>query len=120
MIQTAPQMQFDGKTLTLKNINPSVVMFTDRPERMAEALPTAKFLTYWDQGGTKSFQSNPPNAGMTFLVDGKLQTATVELTEPRLDGTTLTFKVRVIEGTVPAAGKTTSLFIDDVCLTCSG
>jgi hypothetical protein len=36
-IQTAQSAQFDGKTLTLKNISPSVVMFTDRPARAAEA-----------------------------------------------------------------------------------
>ena len=120
VIQTAPEVQFDGTTLTLKNINPSVVMFTDRPARMAEAIPTATFLTSWNKGGANSFQSKPPNAALTSIVDGKLQTATVELSEPRLDGTTLTFKARVIEGTVPAAGKATSLFIDSVCLTCIG
>ena len=114
-IQTAQQVQFDGKTLTLTNVSPSVVMFTDRPARMAEALPTAKFLTYWDQGGTKSFQSNPPNAGLTFLVDGKLQTTTVELTKPRLDGTTLTYQARVLEGTPPPMAGASSLFIDAGC-----
>ena len=119
VIQTAQEVQFDGKTLTLKNINPSVVMFTDRPARMAEAIPTATFLTSWNKGGANSFQSKPPNAALTSIVDGKLQTATVELSEPRLDGTTLTFKVRVIEGSVPPAGKTTSLFIDS-CFTCIG
>ena len=120
VIQTAPQMQFDGKTLTLKNINPSVVMFTDRPARMAEALPTAAFVAGWDKGGTKSLKADPPNAALTSIVDGKLQTATVELSEPRLDGTTLTFKVRVIEGAVPAVGKATSLFIDPYCIGCIG
>jgi hypothetical protein len=105
-------MQFDGKILTLKNVNPSVVMFTDRPARVAEAIPTAKFLTYWDQGGVKSFQSNPPNAGLTSIVGGKLQTATVELKQPHLEGTTLTYQVRVLEGNLPQTGGTSSLFID--------
>jgi len=117
-IQTAPEVQFDGTTLTLKNINPSMVMFTDRPARMAEAIPTATFLAGWDKGGAKSFKSDPPNAALTSIVGGKLQTATVELSEPRLDGTTLTFKARVIEGMVPTAGRATSLFIDEFCLGC--
>ena len=30
-IQTASHMQFDGKTLTLRNVNPSMILFTDRP-----------------------------------------------------------------------------------------
>jgi len=119
-IQTAPELQFDGTTLTLKNINPSMVMFTDRPARMAEALPTATFLAGWDKGGAKSFKADPPNAALTSLVDGKLQTATVELSQPRLEGTTLTFKARVIEGIIPVAGKTTSLFIDEFCIGCIG
>ena len=120
VIQTASEVQFDGKTITLKNVSPSVVMFTDRPARMAEAIPTASFVASWDKGGAKSFKSDPPNAALTSIVDGKLQSATVELNDPVLDGTSLTFKVRVIEGAVPAAGKTVSLFIDRICFTCSG
>ena len=95
-------------------------MFTDRPARMADAIPIATFLTSWNKGGANSFQSKPPNAALTSIVDGKLQTATVELTQPRLNGTTLTFRVRVIEGTVPTVGKIVSLFIDKVCWTCTG
>jgi hypothetical protein len=114
-IQTAESAQFDGKTLTLNNISPSVVMFTDRPARAAEAIPTATFLASWDEGGAQSFQSKPPNAGLTSVVDGKLQTATVELTKPHLDGTTLTYAVRVLNGTLPPSGGTSSLFIDGGC-----
>ena len=120
VIQTAQSAKFDGTTLTLSGVNPSVIMFTDRPARAAEAMQTSTFVAGWDKGGAKSFKSDPPNAALTSIVDGKLQTATVELSEPRLDGTTLTFKVRVIGGAVPTAGKTTSLFIDRICFSCSG
>jgi hypothetical protein len=111
-IQTASQMQFDGKALTLRNINPSMVMFTDRPARMAEAVPTATFLKHWEHGGKGSFKSDPPNAGVTFLVDGKLQTATLELSQPRLDGTTLTYQARVLKGAPPPKAAETSIFFD--------
>jgi hypothetical protein len=114
-IQTAGSAQFDGKTLTLKNVSPSVVMFADRPARAAEAIPTAAFLASWDKGGVQSFQSDPPNAGLTMLIDGKLQTATVELKQPRLEGTTLTYAVRVLKGTLPPTAGTSSLFIDSGC-----
>ena len=119
VIQTAQSAKFDGTTLTLSGVNPSSIIFTDRPARAAESMQTSTFVASWDKGGAKSFKSDPPNAALTSIVDGKLQTATVELSEPRLDGTTLTFKIRVIEGAVPPAGGTTSLFIDDVCLTCT-
>jgi len=114
-IQTAPAIKFDGKTLTLQNINPSVVMFSDRPARVAEAIPTAAFVKNWDKGEKKSFESDPPNAGLTSVVDGKLQTVTLVLSEPRLDGTTLTYRARVLEGTPPQTAGTSSLFIDGGC-----
>jgi hypothetical protein len=114
-IQTAQKVTFDGKTLTLKNVSPSVVMFTDRPKRAAEAMPTATFIKDWGIKGKNSFGANPPNAGLTSIVDGKLQTATVELKEPHLDGTTLTFQARAIEGTPPTSGGTSSIFIDGGC-----
>ena len=114
-IQTAPAIKFDGKTLTLQNINPSVVMFSDRPARVAEAISTATFVAGWDKGAKKSFKSDPPNAGLTSVVDGKLQTATVELKQPHLDGTTLTYQARVVEGKLPQTGGTSSLFIDAGC-----
>ena len=120
IIQTASEVRFDGKILTLKNVDPSVVMFTNRPARMAEAIPTATFVASWDKCGAKSFKSDPPNAALTSIVDGKLQTATLELSEPRLDGPDLTFEVRLIGGTVSTVGKTVSLFIDKVCWTCTG
>ena len=63
-------------------------------------------------GGKGSFKSDPPNAGLTSIVDGKLQTATVELTKPYLNGATLTYAVRVLGGTPPASDGTSSLFID--------
>ena len=111
-IQTAQKVQFDGKTLTLSGVNPSVVMFTDRPKRAAEAIPTATFIKDWGTKGKNSFMADPPNAGLTSIVDGKLQTAIVELKQPHLDGTTLTFQARVLDGTPPASGGTSSVFID--------
>jgi len=113
-IQTAPKIKFDGKTLTLQNVNPSVTMFTDRPARVAEAIATAAFVKNWDKGTTKSFKSDPPNAGLTSIVDGKLQTATVELSHPQMEGMTLRYDVRVVNGEVPASGGPTSLFIDQI------
>jgi hypothetical protein len=82
---------------------------------LAQAIPTGTSLKGWDKGGKNGFKSDPPNAGLTSLVDGKLQTATVELTQPRLDGTTLTYQVRITKGTLPPKAGATSLFIDSGC-----
>jgi len=120
LILTAPEAEFDGLTLTLKNINPSMVMFTDRPVRMAERISTINFVSGWGKGGMESFAGDPPNAALTSVVGEKLRIATVELSEPRLDGTTLTFEALVIEGTLPPTARTVSLFIDRICFSCSG
>ena len=101
-----------ARRLTLENVSPAVTMFTDRPARMAEAIPATRFLTYWDQGGANSFQSDPPNAGLTTIVNGKLQTVTVKLTDPHPDGMTLTYQVQVIDGQLNKTGGTSSLFVD--------
>ena len=79
---------------------------------MAASIATVKYLKQWDRGGKGSFKTEPPNAGLTSLVDGKLHTASVELKEPRLKGTTLTYQVKVLEGQLPKAAGPSSLFID--------
>jgi hypothetical protein len=112
-IQTAPAGEFDGTTLTLSDINPSITMFTDRPARAARMIGVAEFVEGWSKGG-ESFRSDPPNAGVTGIVDGKLQTATVELTEPAVSGTSLSYKVKLLEGELPKSFSAVSVFIDDI------
>jgi hypothetical protein len=61
----------------------------------------------------------PGDAGLDgglLVGNGKLQTATVELTKPQLEGTVLTHQAKVLEDTPPASGGTTSVFIDASCL----
>lgn len=43
-IQPAEKLQFDGTPLTLSGVSPSTIMFTDRPARVAEGIPTATLL----------------------------------------------------------------------------
>ena len=110
MIQTAAAYRLHGRTLTLTGVSPSTMMFTDRPQRVAEQLPTDRFIQSW----ARAFISDPPNAGITSVINGKLQTVTVELTKPRLSGTTLTYEVRLLKGSLPKSGGSTSVFIDSI------
>src|SRR2546426_206943 len=64
-IETAAAMQFDGKVLTLSGVDPAVLMFTDRPHRVADSAPLARFVEDWTKGGDDSFRRKPPNAGIT-------------------------------------------------------
>lgn len=54
----------------------------------------------------------PPNASLAFADRGVESAVVLELTEPVLDGTTLTFRARVLQGTPPASFADASLFID--------
>jgi hypothetical protein len=115
LIQTARHASFAGNTLRLEGIDAESVMFSDRPQRIADTIRTTKLVTLW----TGSFSKVPPNAGITFIANDTLGTATVELSKPRLQGTTLSYQVRVLEGKLPSNASTVSLFIDDFCLSCS-
>jgi hypothetical protein len=87
------------------------LFFTDRPERIAGNMKTARFIPFWSEG-KDSFKSEPPNADVS-IIDGKTMKQTVvELKDPVLDNGTLTYTVKVIEGEMPAEGTEVAVFID--------
>jgi len=110
-VQNADGVSFDGTTLTLKGVHPQTVMFADRPQRMSGDMATAKFVAIW-MDGKDSFQKDPPNASLSVIVDGQEQTSVVELSDPKLEGDTLTYKARVLDGAPPASGGAAAVFID--------
>ncbi len=112
-VQSAKSMSFDPATnkLTLDNVSPVTVFFTDRPERIAGNMKTTAFVPFWSEG-EDSFESDPPNADIS-IVDGKtLKQTVVELQDPALDGNTLTYTVKILQGDMPAAGTDVAVFID--------
>ncbi len=117
-IQTAQDATYDGQRLTLSKTNGNVVLFTDRPYRTAESMSNARFIGAWDKGGKHSFAKEPPNAAVSMVVDEKVTSAVVILSDPRMNGFDVSYAVRVIEGQLPASGKSVSLFIDAFCLSC--
>jgi hypothetical protein len=112
-VQTAKAMTFDKSTnrLTLEGVSPITVMFTDRPERIASHMRTAKFVPFWSKG-KDSFLSDPPNADVSILEGDKLQQFVVTLMDPVLDGDNLVYGIKVLEGEMPAKGSDVSVFID--------
>ncbi|MCB1441725.1 MAG: hypothetical protein KDJ72_01780 [Methyloceanibacter sp.] len=112
-VQSAKNMSFDPATnkLTLENVSPVTLFFTDRPERIAGNMKTAAFLPFWSEG-KDSFKSDPPNADVS-IVDGKTLTQTVvELQDPVLEGDNLSYTVKLIKGDMPSAGTDVAVFID--------
>lgn len=111
MVQNAASFTYDGKTLTLENVTPQTIMFTDRPQRLAGNIATKRFVDDWS-AGKDSFAKDPPNASLSVVVNEEEKLSVVELTNPKLDGTALSYDVTVLDGAVPESGKATTLFID--------
>ncbi len=98
-MQSAKGLVFDKATsrLTLTGVSPVTLYFTDRPERIAGNMKTTSFIPFWSEG-KDSFKSDPPNADISLLDEGKLTQIVVELQDPVLTGDSLGYLVKIIQG----------------------
>jgi hypothetical protein len=108
-------MGFDKATnkLTLTDVSPITLFFSDRPNRITGNMRTESFVPFWSTG-TDSFLSDPPNADVTILEGNVLRQVVVVLQDPVVEGTTLSYTVRILDGDMPATGLDVSVFIDVV------
>ena len=109
-VQSATSGSFDGKRLTLEGVG-STLLFSDRPARLDGHMATASFLEGWDEG-PDSFATDPPNAVLSILATDRTTNVFVELRDPKLDGTTLSYAATAREGHIPPTFGAASLFID--------
>ncbi len=102
-----------GDKLVLTGIAPSAVMFADRPVRAAGHVLTKHFVEEWGEG-SDSFAKDPPNATVSVFNKeaDSVADAVVTLRSPKLEGTTLTFDVSVLEGDLKGGDGAAALFID--------
>lgn len=114
-VQTSRGMSFDKATgrLTLHDVSPITLFFSDRPDRIAGNMKTAAFVPFWSTG-KDSFLSDPPNADISILEGESLRQVVVELQAPALSGNDLTYTVKVLKGELPGSGADVSVFIDVV------
>jgi hypothetical protein len=110
-VQNARNMRYARGRLTLVDVSPVTVMFSDRPERLAGHMLTETFVPFWSEG-EDSFKKDPPNADLSVLEGGQDDNIVLTLHEPRLEGRDLSYRVDVLEGEPPATGGAASLFID--------
>lgn len=111
-VQTAKGVKFEGDTMTLRGVAPSMVFFADRPDRAAGHVPTSHFVNMWSEG-QDSFKEDPPNANLSILGDKEGATnIVVELMNPRMEGEDITYDIKVLDGNPPKEGGLSSLFID--------
>jgi len=108
-------------TLTLTDVDPVVLAFTDRPLRDAQAGSAERLVEAWpDMFG----DSNPNGVVVAHNAEGATNSAVVELMDPAIDGSTMTYTVKVLtnEGGPAEPGRSysfeqVSVFIDDVKVT---
>ena len=118
-VQSAKSMSFSNGVLTLSDVAPMTVFFSDRPKRLAGHMRTSSFLSHW-KTGANSFKNSPPNATLSvFSLDAPLAEVVVELSQPRLEGDKLAYKAKVLSGELPEKGGESSLFIDSAGGACN-
>jgi len=110
-VQNAQSIHYADGKLTLKGVSPTTIMFSDRPERIAGHMATARFVPFWSKG-KDSFLADPPNATLSIVNEDKVNDVVVVLRDPELKSDELSYNVRVLEGEMPAKGGPVSLFID--------
>ena len=114
-VQCAQGMTSSDGTVTFQGPAYSTLFFADRPQRVVGHLHTRKFVNEWGNG-ENSFAEDPPNAVVSFLGNGDAvpEEVTIELSDPHLTEETLTYNVKVLDGTLPAKAGPCSLFIDPI------
>ena len=108
-------------TLTLSDVDPVALAFTDRPLRDAQAGSAKRLVEVWPE----MFSDSNPNGVVVAHNDrGATNSSVVELMDPVLNDTTMTYTVKVLthEGGPAEPGQSytfeqVSLFIDDVKVT---
>jgi hypothetical protein len=113
LVQTAKGLAFDKatNTLSLIDVSPTTLFFADRPERVAGNMKTSAFIPFWSQG-KDSFAKDPPNADVSIIDGDAMRQVVAVLQDPVLEGVTLRYKVKVLQGEMPAKGTDVSVFID--------
>ena len=111
-VQNAKGAIVDGGKLTLKGIGPTVLFFSDRPERIAGHMTNERYLRLWTEDGKDSFLKDPPNATVSVLENEGAGDMVVTLRNPQRNGDDLTYDISVIEGKLPENGGPCSVFVD--------
>jgi hypothetical protein len=112
-VQTAQGIDSADGTLALRGITPSTLYFSDRPQRAVGHMASTDFVELWG-AGENSFETDPPNAVLSFLEPGAdvPEDVVIVIKEPQLTNGDLSYSIEVLEGAVPAHTGPVTLFID--------
>jgi len=114
-VQSAHGLTTSNGSVTFHGLAHATIFFSDRPQRVVGHLTSKKFVEQWGEG-EDSFAEDPPNAVVSFLEDGDTvpEEVTMTISDPQLEGDTLTYTVDILDGMLPTRAGPCSLFIDPV------
>ncbi len=112
-VQCAHGMTTTDSTVTLQGQAHSTLFFADRPQRVVGHMHTKNFVHDWGEG-ENNFAEDPPNAVLSFLEEGDTvpEEVTIVIRDPQQTEDTLTYRVEVLDGTLPDKAGPCTLFID--------
>ena len=100
-VQKAKSGNYDGKVLTLKNPAQNTVLFSNRPQRIVRTIDNLEFLRIW-KDGRNSFKKDHPNSAISYVEsNGKISLAIVENYDFKISKNYLSYKVKILSGTLP-------------------
>jgi hypothetical protein len=114
-VQNSQSIKFENGDLTLVDVDPQTLFFSDRPDDLAGFLNYEELVDMVGKG-PDNFNEDPPNATLVIFGGDELKKVVVELSEkPHLDNSNIVFpSVTIIAGTIPASGGQAALFIDTI------
>lgn len=112
-VQVAHGMTTTDSSITFHGQGHSTLFFADRPQRVVGHMHTKNFVRDWGEG-ENNFADDPPNAVLSFLQDGDTvpEEVTMVIRNPQLTEDTLTYRIEVLDGKLPAKAGACTLFID--------
>src|SRR6478752_10866543 len=98
-VQIARGVTSDQSTLTLQDVSPSTLYFSDRPERVVGHMTTEQFVQMWTQG-PNCFAEDPPNAVLSYVDTGSdtPDDAVVILRDPVAGEDSISYSIEILDG----------------------
>jgi hypothetical protein len=112
-VQESKGFRSDGTSMTLVDVDPKTLWFSNRPQEMAGFLSFDEFVDLVATG-PDNFEEDPPNATLIILGGDKMTEVVmaVPVKPTMLNGNLVFPNVEVIQGELPAEGGASAFFID--------
>jgi hypothetical protein len=113
-IQVARAMSFDGTSLVLTDLSPTVSYVAASAPTVLGHISTGAFLDLWSSSQEPAVlaSSRPAVLSLADPDRSPLGDAVVRLTRPRIHDTGLTYDVTLVEGTLPSSSGSCVLYVN--------